>query len=1168
MECSVCNAEILAGLDFCLTCGTVVEKPSSKIRRQHEQDSSGENSDTPRTERELHPNFDLQESIDQQANKTTQLRATSKQSGRTVNLLKIDTDESSTLDEAYEIACRATDLNHQNVIPVYGVHEVAGDQSFWISMEPIQENSLADILQAICLTNEETIDIICGLVRGITYIHKMHFEHNALRPNTIFLQQDSTGWVPKIGIFGTEKNDQEDQTLYRAPEQKKDDFQRTQAADVFALGRIFLQILSGNALKPIEIADLKDVPNELIQILITCLNPKPELRYATAQELLSKLEALQNKDTTATTNKKKRNTIICPVCKKTNDSENDFCSECSAGLTRICGECHAKNSIQTKHCSSCATPMDLYQDATHLRDILKHFESQKKWTEILDRTKDTPSYSKTLKGENGQRLAATLDEIIIRAKTVHSKIKESKSALSKARKRDDDEAFLREAELLEKLIPLDVFLKKEVEIAKTRVQTAEFLIEKKRRLRLKITKIAAAVILLLLLNIAGKQGLHLFQKRQFEQAITARNLPEAAQRAKPLNNRHDTNNRVNQLKRVIETQKNIETTWASLTELIQNCEPAVWANVETRQKNANQTPDLAQALIQYGEITPILQTLELKYKTILKQKTAWKTMLSEEFGETQITPLFPKEWSDLQALVQTASKERDRGNAEVLWFEVRSKTRHLIERCRLRIRHEQNMLLSKKTWIVQRKQAIESDAMLLEDLKMKSPEIYSKINEFEKKAAQKEHEKDYVTAEELYSELTILFKQTIDQIRGWTPERVYITAMDQAKIFIKNNSWKAALTSINQAENSGHTDLSEATLLREKIQQEIDTIQNARLAYEKKLAPLNLRILQGRDPLRWNELQDITRMAEKENDSKEVVRLYAAALKKLENLVQQKTSPARPDSIKNITDTPKENEPWAAMLGSGLKLSFLPLASSTFSMGSDTGKPYEQPEHPVLIREPLWLASTEVTLKQFALFMRSGILPTDIDINWTTFPLTQGTLQLTQKINSTHWEQPVTGISWETAILFCEWMTQQAQGFGLLSENYHYTLPTEAQWEYACRAGTTGDFAGELQQIGWYKQNSAGRLHPVGLKRPNAWGFFDLHGNAAEWVLDHWHSNYNGAPSDEKSWLAPGSIDRVYRGGSAYNGEPYCKSTSRSQAKQNTANTRLGFRIALTRKTH
>ena len=313
MKCSVCNSEIPEGLDFCLACGTIAEELSTEIRLQYEQiDSSVANSDVPLTDLILHPDFELQEPLDQYANKTTHWRATSKQSGEIVDLLKISADKHSTEDEVYETACRSTDLNHQNVIPVYGVHKVSGETSFWISMEPNQENALADILQTTPLSNEEAIEILCGLIRGIIYIHEMHFEHVELSPETIFLQKDKTGWVPKIGIFETKKDNKEDQTLYRAPEQKEDDFQKTQAADIFSLGRILLQILSGTVTKPVEIAELKNVPNELIQILTTCLNPKPEQRYATLKELLSKLEALQSKETVTDAKKKKKNTIICP----------------------------------------------------------------------------------------------------------------------------------------------------------------------------------------------------------------------------------------------------------------------------------------------------------------------------------------------------------------------------------------------------------------------------------------------------------------------------------------------------------------------------------------------------------------------------------------------------------------------------------------------------------------------------------------------------------------------------------------------------------------------------------------------------------------------------------------------------------------------------------------
>lgn len=94
-------------------------------------------------------------------------------------------------------------------------------------------------------------------------------------------------------------------------------------------------------------------------------------------------------------------------------------------------------------------------------------------------------------------------------------------------------------------------------------------------------------------------------------------------------------------------------------------------------------------------------------------------------------------------------------------------------------------------------------------------------------------------------------------------------------------------------------------------------------------------------------------------------------------------------------------------------------------------------------------------------------------------------------------------------------------------------MPAEAEWEYACRAGTTGDYAGNLDDMGWYLDNSGDQTHPVGQKQPNAWGLYDMHGNVWEWCQDWQHENYNGAPTDESAWLSNGQQkERVLRGGS------------------------------------
>ena len=113
-------------------------------------------------------------------------------------------------------------------------------------------------------------------------------------------------------------------------------------------------------------------------------------------------------------------------------------------------------------------------------------------------------------------------------------------------------------------------------------------------------------------------------------------------------------------------------------------------------------------------------------------------------------------------------------------------------------------------------------------------------------------------------------------------------------------------------------------------------------------------------------------------------------------------------------------------------------------------------------------------------------------------------------------------------------------------------LPTEAEWEYACRAGTntrfyTGDNEKDLDQVGWYYKNSGEQLHPVGEKEPNASGLYDMHGNVWEWVEDDWHDNSKGAPEDGLAWIDKSrGAGRVFRGGSWSGRARACRSAVRN----------------------
>ena len=147
------------------------------------------------------------------------------------------------------------------------------------------------------------------------------------------------------------------------------------------------------------------------------------------------------------------------------------------------------------------------------------------------------------------------------------------------------------------------------------------------------------------------------------------------------------------------------------------------------------------------------------------------------------------------------------------------------------------------------------------------------------------------------------------------------------------------------------------------------------------------------------------------------------------------------------------------------------------------------------------------------------------------------------------------GVSWNDVVKYARWA-------GL-------RLPTESEWEYACRAHTTtrfytGNKDVDLDRAGWYSNNSQGQTHPVGEKEPNDFGLFDMHGNVWEWVEDDWHGNYKEeAPNDGCSWIGKkrGSF-RVIRGGCWGGDARYCRSAFRSYGSPAYRDGILGFRLS------
>ena len=190
------------------------------------------------------------------------------------------------------------------------------------------------------------------------------------------------------------------------------------------------------------------------------------------------------------------------------------------------------------------------------------------------------------------------------------------------------------------------------------------------------------------------------------------------------------------------------------------------------------------------------------------------------------------------------------------------------------------------------------------------------------------------------------------------------------------------------------------------------------------------------------------------------------------------------------------------------------------------------------------------------------------EFSMARYEVTQELYEAVSGGNPSRWKGPrnsVELVSWTEAREFCQKATVELRVLGLLTERELVRLPSEAEWEYTCRAGTNeaysfGDDAKTLGDFGWFTGNAKGNDPPVGKRKPNAWGFFDMHGYVWEWCQDAWHDNYRGAPPDGSAWDDPDARQRVARGGSWADSADHCRSAFRQRFAPDHRSDAVGFR--------
>ncbi|WP_334986875.1 formylglycine-generating enzyme family protein [Nostoc sp.] len=255
-----------------------------------------------------------------------------------------------------------------------------------------------------------------------------------------------------------------------------------------------------------------------------------------------------------------------------------------------------------------------------------------------------------------------------------------------------------------------------------------------------------------------------------------------------------------------------------------------------------------------------------------------------------------------------------------------------------------------------------------------------------------------------------------------------------------------------------------------------------------------------------------------------------------------------------INRSRKRAEFFSENLGNDVMLEMVAIPGGKFFMGSpeyELERNYsESPQHTVTV-QPFFMGKFPVTQNQWAIVAALKKVSIDLNSDPSRF---KGA------------NRPVEQVSWDDAIEFCARLSNKT--------GKTYRLPSEAEWEYACRAGTTTPFYfGETittylaNYNGYYTYNSGSmgesreQTTDVGNFPPNPFGLFDMHGNTWEWCQDTWHENYyNGAPTDASPWMSENK-ERLLRGGS-WNSNPWiCRSAFRGKWVSVVLNDRLGFRV-------
>ena len=1051
-------------------------------------------------------------------------------------------------------------LNHRNIVHVFDTdHDELGH---YIVLECIDGGSLHEYLREKGkLPVPEAVKLLEGVARGLSYAHRRKLIHRDIKPGNIMLSRDDGEIVPRIVDFGLARIGTES-TLsmsgygmgtpsYMPPEQRADAKSVDQTADIYALGKMLYELVTGDRPDNVHPARIPPPP-ALSHIIFKCVETRPEDRYSSVDALLSELAPLLTAEGTAqlgTPVAPGTSPHACPACGRPHAREALFCEHCGAGLTEECPECGRQNPMAAQFCANCGTDVKQFAELQQLLQTCRELIDEKRWDQALAQLATLPA-ALNLGGESGQELQQQLQDV---REQVVAAVERKRLLRIQIEERVESQDYSDALRLAQECQELDPHSQETA----SRLQT---LIEPNRA--------------------------HIFLDTyaEFCQLLAARRLNEARTRASELRELASGLSDTDQFVFELEDDDG-QTTKQSVSELLEAMHKYE-ADISACEREADAIIDRAEKLARADRWEQALDLLRQADEIYPDRERA--KALSQHVQSNIQTENDGVEWLKTQAAAARAQLDDRRLQDCAATIEA---ARAKCDELRPREKSE-----AMDAW----REACGE----LDDLEECLQARERRLAELLQTAGERFGKHDYegcmqacVTARALTVEDTVA-TQLLAETEAVLADIKHLLQTAQGNI--ASRQWSAAKAACrNVLEQQAGNAAAEQLLARIGLEERAFRTRRVRLCAATALAAIFTVALAYGGVVFRRAMQKKTfeaaRQAGRTSEAARVAMQIAHRYEPAQRFLDTCLVKGRPWRVPELDLPMVWVPPGKSVLGSTNEQRQWTV-SQEGQCGEWINDEGAEPRQ-VQLLNGFWLGQTEVTVAQWRQFADQTSYKTEAEkrgeawgFDWQkrTWTWVKGVSWRDPgygfKLQDRH---PVACVTWNDAGAFLEWLTNRERQQERLTTEYEYRLPTEWEWEYACRAGrdNTKFWWGDTLQDGQGRLNassddSLGHACPTGRwsgRVPwsdgfawaspadnygdagrNAFGLADMLGNVAEWCYDH----YDPKQAHETAWGGDSPL-RVVRGGSFDSCPGFMRCAARNRFAPTRADAHQGFRACL-----